>query len=365
MKFYKNMYDSLMSKVKSATLNGAPIMLDDVSVEGDTIVLVALDGFKFSMVEDLRLGLVVGVYLEGSGYGASKQFATLSDQDTIATIVQDGKSYSVIRVNDEPFEQTYVKGSNNVFLLTDIELKQLNSARFSTGGGGGIDENSPIVDYGKFIINLMNLPTLINEDIKTVVDDIYLADLNTGVKATRLNVDELEINLGDISVIGTNNNLLDYSNTIAVLNLPYCPPISLDLKYVIGETINVKYVISLYSGAVQIITTSTKTNQPIMINNINLGVNIPLANISNGETSLINNNIVLGGYNGVNVANITLIKNEAVLPYGFFTIPVLDERVIDGLTGYIIVEEIDLKNGGTLTERERILSALKSGVIIR
>ena len=59
------------------------------------------------------------------------------------------------------------------------------------------------------------------------------------------------------------------------------------------------------------------------------------------------------------------MRNDVILSNGFFTIPVLDEKPLQGEKGFIQVNEVNLQVNATDSERENIISLLNKGVIIK
>ena len=76
-------------------------------------------------------------------------------------------------------------------------------------------------------------------------------------------------------------------------------------------------------------------------------------------------NIEMGIDNGVLIPYVEILRNDAVLSDGFFTVPVPDESLLANQIGYVKVDEIDLKVTASKDEKEMILRALDNGVIIK
>ena len=195
--------------------------------------------------------------------------------------------------------------------------------------------------------------------------NVKLGDLDTGIVATVLSDDLLTVNMGSITIPKTFNNSLDFLNTFCTLNLPYCEPFTIANEYLIGETINIFYDIDLYTGKALIRITSTKTGNSIVTKNIDLNINIPFGDVQDKPTQNSVNNLELGGYNGVKTPFIEVMRNEAVLPKGFFTIPVSDEKPLQGEKGFLKIDEIELNVNAHDNERENIISLLTNGVIVK
>ncbi|MFW3388557.1 UNVERIFIED_CONTAM: hypothetical protein RF648_21460, partial [Kocuria sp. CPCC 205274] len=183
-----------------------------------------------------------------------------------------------------------------------------------------------VLDYGQYILGLVKLPFAIDSSLILGTDTITLGDLSTGVKAKKVKVDSIPVDLGNIVVSPKYNNLLDFANTTALIHLPYCDAINIDLDYVIGQTVSVKYMVDVYNGRATILISSTAINDVVIMKEVNLGINIPYMNSSNEHAE--NANIDVGGNNGVTTPYIEILRNEAMLADGMFTIPVLDESIL-------------------------------------
>ena len=157
--------------------------------------------------------------------------------------------------------------------------------------------------------------------------------------------------------------MLDFAGTQAIIHLPLAPSIVLELEYVIGQTLGIYYLLDCYTGTATINITSTKLEGVISSTRVNIGVRVPY--MANSYTAPENTGVVAGGDNGVKIPYIELISHNAILPNGFFTIPVVDERIINGQTGFIKVDNVELVTGALGNEKAQIISLLNSGVIIK
>ena len=157
----------------------------------------------------------------------------------------------------------------------------------------------------------------------------------------------------------------DFINTFCTLNLPYCEPFTIANEYLIGETINIFYDIDLYTGKALIRITSTKTGNSIVTKNIDLNINIPFGDVQDKPSQNSVNNLELGGYNGVKTPFIEVMRNDSVLPFGFFTIPVSDEKTLQNERGFVKIDDIELRLNAPDNEKDSIISLLNNGVIIK
>ena len=221
------------------------------------------------------------------------------------------------------------------------------------------------IDYGKYILGLINLPFKIKHDMVVTTQNVRLGPLDTKIPANFLNSDTIRLPLGEIAVVGTKGNFLDYKDTVAMLHLPYCDSVAMDLEMVIGQTVSVEYLISLYDGTAVVNVTSSKTGDIVLTQNIDMNITIPFANINTYPSKNAADSVKLGGDNGIRTAFIELLRNDAVLESGFFTIPIVDENPLVGYTGFARVEEINLSSKATSYEKELIVNKLNAGVIIK
>ena len=119
----------------------------------------------------------------------------------------------------------------------------------------------------------------------------------------------MTIDLGEIYVPRKHNNSYDYMNTDALLHLPFSNAIDLDLEYVIGCHVGVKYVLDLYSGYVTINISSSRVNKVIRSETLKIGRDIPFIRRVGGDT--INQLSTSGGVNnGVLTPFIELVRNK-------------------------------------------------------
>lgn len=257
-----------------------------------------------------------------------------------------------------------VKGFNNVYEINDEQLQLLARKRFVVEEGQP-DEASKTVDYGTYILGLIDLPFKINPAMIIDQQVIYLGPHATDITASFLDRDNIRLSLGKIVVPATKGNFLDYKNTVAMLHLPFSDSVAIDLAYAIGQTISVEYIISLYNGVAVMNVTSSKSGSVIITQNVDMNISVPFANIQTIPTRNDPGSISLGGDNGIKTAFIEILRNDAVLENGFFTTPIVDESPLSAYTGFARIEDINLKSKANSYEKEMIESQLKNGVIIK
>ena len=267
----------------------------------------------------------------------------------------------VIPPNDNNPIDNLKRGVNNVYLLDKVKAREIMGKAFQRS-----DSNGGVKDMSEYILNLINIPFEVNSSYVIADSNVKIVDFDTGILGTELNTDLLIINMGFIEVPKINNDLSDFENVQVMLHLPYGNEIELIASDVIGYKINIYYWLDVYTGKATINVYSTKTEELIASQKIDLGVNVPFnktfgKNPSNNEF----NSIKETGYNGVNTAYVEVKQYELILKDGFFTNPIIDESVLTDVKGYIDVENIQLNVNATLQEKSDILNLLRQGVIIK
>lgn len=251
---------------------------------------------------------------------------------------------------------------NNIYYVTPETMAEINKARFVLETSGGENPTPETVDYGQYILSLIDLPFKISPDYILESEKVILGNRQFNVETPKINNDVIRVDLGSIAIEPDFNNSRDYVGTTALLHLPRVDPINIDLEYVIGQEISITYDIDVYSGDATINISSTKINDVIITRKVNMGFNVPYINIAN--VGLENSSITVGGENWVKTPYIEIVRTDLILPEGFYTIPVTDEGKLTGQTGYIEVDNVNLNSKATARERELIIQALQDGVII-
>jgi hypothetical protein len=247
-----------------------------------------------------------------------------------------------------------VSGFNYLYLVDRDKLKSLASERFVTDG----------VDLGTYIINLLELPFVVNEEIKGTENPIVLGNTVANTKAVEIRVDEIQIDLGDIIVPNKYNNSYDFINTETKLHLPFVNTIDLDINYVIGHTINIQYIIDLYYGDMTINIRSSKTNNIIHSESAKIGRNIPFIRKINGDSinSLSTKN---GVNNGIFTPFIEVIRNVPYQQNNEFKNEVITHEPLQNIKGYVTVSNMVLNSKATQNEKDSIINLLGKGVYIK
>lgn len=352
--------DNLTNSKVSLTINGdAAIVGSEIRV-GDVLIAKAANGYEFYEIVISTFVKYSSIYFSGrggSGQVINLGFTLSLDNKTATMTFSKETGWTPNSLISSTKQVTSVIGSNNVYSLDEKQLDDVNNKRF-------VLLNNNLVDYGQYILSVIQLPCKLPDEYILDAEKIRLANVSIDVSANVVSTDNIIIDLGEIFTPKTNNNFLDYSNTVALLHLPRTDSITIDLEYVIDKTLQIEYILDCYTGLATVNIKSKESDLVILTRKVDIGINIPMAN-SQTTQSVDNSNISIGGDNGVRTPFIEIVRNESILKDGFFTIPVIDESDLSSASGYVRVEDVNLIGDTMLTEKESIISKLKSGVIVK
>lgn len=349
--------------------NNAKLQVNDVDAviytpvyQGDVLKAVTIGDFEFFETPSFPYSSVVFRYRTANNSLVEKPFIIGSPAKTAtitAAIETRQIAFSVATVQVTP----EIVGSNNVYLIDTEILNDINVQRFRTINAG---QDVEIVDYGQYILSVLQIPTTISQDFVIESTDIQLGEYTTTVEAPQLRVDSLPIDMGEITVPKTFNNSLDFQNTICNLHLPWAKSVAIEPYYIIGETLGIEYLLDCYTGNVTINLTSSKIGGEVFHTiETSLGVNVPYSATIGYSPSLSNDNVSVGGNNQILTPFIEVVRNDAPLASGFFTAPVVDESALSTNSGYIEVLNVELTFQALADEKSQIETLLASGVIIK
>lgn len=281
--------------------------------------------------------------------------ATYTWEGDIPLEGDNGSNLKVYQKQESDFDTV---GFNFVYKITEDNLKDVNKERFVLATDGEFD------DYGQFILGAIQIPTQIPERYIQEEENIRLGDEETDIKAPRLSNDKIALDLGKIEVPKEFEDSRDYTNTVCNLYLPNASSIELDPIYVIGETIEVEYIVDVYSGDATINIYSSKLGEyPFETKTTNLGISIPYRSTQSFKEPE-NLGIEVGGINWIKKPYIEIVRKEAHLANELFSASVTDEGELKNQEGYIVVENIRLETEATEEEASQIESVLQNGVIL-
>ena len=251
-----------------------------------------------------------------------------------------------------------VLGDTGIYLVDNDILNSVSNKLFLSGSS-----EQPFKDVSQFILQVKQYPFKIPNKYVGGNSNVILGESDTGVLSPTILDDVVKIDLGSINVVGREKSFLDYSGVTTILHLPYAQPIILDTNYVVDETISIEYLVSCYTGEVTINITSTKTGNVVESVKFDMGYIVPF--INRVDQTVKNEDVNLGGDNGVRTPYIEMVVVDSVLSDGFFTIPVIDEKKLIDNKGYVVVENINLVSKANKTNKDLILNILNSGVVIK
>lgn len=252
-------------------------------------------------------------------------------------------------------------GKNNVYQLDDADhLTAISAERFQYIGDG------EFVDYGGWILSVLNLPLPIPEENKGNVRPVYLGDYRTDVDATQLNVDKLWVDLGEISTPSKFDDGREWENVDVQLFLPYFNPRTVPPEYVLGQTVRIGYEVDLYTGNCRVLLDTDVLDEVFELFTGSMGVALPVANSGHGAGEVVlSQEVELGTDNGIYRPFIEVQRRLPVIEDERFNAVELREGPLSEATGLVEMEQGDLRiESATLRELFEIEVALKDGVLI-
>ena len=330
---------------------GTPKMVDSVTADGSSMT-------SYDMLVTPNNGFLIDSAKIPDGGGGYATF-TVSADGTQATINSYNGLYGmssmqveIVTLVDQPPQD--VSGFNHLYLVNKSILGKVSSERFLTGD----------VDLGKYMINVLELPFPLNADVLGLETQIRLGTYLLETKAIELKNDELSLDLGSIIIPSKFNNSYDYLNTNTYLHLPFSQTIELDVSYSVSQTIEILYIVNLYTGETTINITSTKLNGEIVYNeNLKIGKNIPYI-VKGGE--IIGEQSKNNGLNNqVFTAFIEVIRNKPYESNNPFNDDTMIQTKLINETGFMRVNNVILNTEASLQEKNNIVSLLKSGVFVK
>lgn len=332
--------------------NGVELVLGDEIYKDDAIEIKTDPAYEFLIGEQVRI--IGSIFYD-------------------MVIAEDRKSATHTYNSDLPiyeFQFTTTKSakvdtdtSNNTYLITPRELRNLESLNLKEFNVDGQE----ITDRSNLLVGVMRYPFKIPSDNLGALAGIYIGSKQyEEVKATDVDTDILEIDLGTIHIENKYGDLRDYADTEAILRLPQLNSVNLDLEYVIGQTVGIKYFVNLINGETTVIITSSKLppdNNTLLTLNATIGTGIPIAHKNGFDYQPIDaEGMRLGGINLIDKPTIDIVRNEFANSDSMFTIPVKDSGLLTDFQGWTKIDDIVLTVNATQQEKQEIVNLLKAGV---
>lgn len=333
--------------------------------------VLAADGQQYNLPYDVRIEIDQTHYAtEYSGeYDADLgDYVGLNPSDDFKTLTGTVKNtnideWTIETTLDESVVPSDKVAYNNVFVLTPEQTREIATTQFVWFKTA--TETTDAEPQGDSIISFIELPFTLPSELVQGSKTVQIGMVTSRVVADYVNIDHYVYDMGTISVPQSHDNMLDFDNTVAVLHLPYTNPINIDIDYVMGCDLSVTYDVNFYDGVASVNISSSKIDGVIDTKSIKLNIDIPFGKPDDNPSQNSPRNIEMGIDNGVLIPYVEILRNDAVLADGFFTVPVPDESLLANQVGFVKVDEIDLKVTASKDEKEMILRALDSGVIIK
>lgn len=340
---------------------GDPTQVEVLAIDGllqqitlkvdDWNYLGSWEEFEFIVSAKTDFNLLKVTYLDEND---RVKTAEIIDNKAKFNVTLDDFMSFEIRIESEAGSIKEVSGFNRLYLVDKKILTKFASERFTING----------LDLGEYILNVLELPYELPSEVIGSLTPIRLGSHSLNTEGLDILNDEIIINLGDIVVPPKYNNSYDFINTETILHLPFTQSIKLDINYVIGYAINIKYIMDLYSGDGTINITSTKTNNVIYSESIKIGRDIPFIRKIGGEK--VNTLSTKSGVNnGVLNPFIEVIRNIQYQQNNVFKNEIITNESLKNVTGYVTVNNIILNSGATQNEKNNIVNLLRNGVIIK
>lgn len=323
---------------------------------GETVSIKFKADDRYKFTSAIKLGDVenFNIELDDSGWNSAKTEYTLSYVVKEVPLVV----YVAVAEFDSGGETTIDKFTN-IYNPTDSELLELSSERYYEFSGEG--SVAPI-DYGSYIASLYTIPFDIRSYRSDEKHSIELGGRQLNVKSFTIEENLISINIGSITVDGKYDNLYDYINTTCVLNIPYVNKIELDTSLVIDNTIDIEYVIDMYSGETTVNIYTSLTGEIMYSTNVELGSTIPF--FQKSTDVVVDKGIGQRIYNNVTKPFIEVIRNIPYGDSGEFGSFTNEYEVLGNYSGYLEVDKVDIGSNCTNQEKLEIQQLLKVGVFI-
>lgn len=333
------------------TINGEKSVVGMLVPDNSAFVATARRGWKIISVFGIAIvggsEKTVNFVVSGDGSTATGNFITGATNST---------QFNWKVVSEKTTEEA-TGNFNRVYTISDKEMIKLNQERFVVLSAG---EETITMDYGKYILSLMAFPFAVPPEMVGDTEAVVLGDRVFTATASKVSDSKILLDLGEIVVKRKFNDSRDYEGVEAVLILPYCENIALDIAKVYDAPLKVSYEVDCYSGRVNVQV--TRDGVPVVSKMVNMGFDVPYIDTMN--MTVDNNSIEFHGDNGYRTPTVALYVKDAPDAESMFNVPVVETGVLGGYTGYVEVNKIQLT--GKLTQSERLLlnQQMNEGIII-
>lgn len=243
-----------------------------------------------------------------------------------------------------------------IYNLTQTQLKELSNVRYEMMTGEG---SSEYLDINEYIKNLYILPFNIDSEIDNLDIKINIANIVLDVYSKKIKNEVIKIKLGEINIPLEYNNAYDFLDTECYLYLPYTRKIMLEVGYVVGQVLNIEYIINTFTRETTINIYSTLTNNIVYTDNIGVGYKIPYVQQLNYDML---DSFKFNNYNKIDRPYIEIVRKKPYLS----NFKNKDEyTTLLNKVGYYEIDKIDLQGKSTIQEKETIERILSRGFYIK
>lgn len=309
------------------------------------VVITANDGYVLNGVVYVQVNHI------------SHNYNNFTDGDTVCSFTIDVET-SDVTIRAEAIKKTeQLSTFTNLYKMTNETLNELAKVRFYDVGGSSAE----IVDYGRFITNLMKIPFELPESMIAGQGSVILGNYDSNVQADILQTYILNVSLGTITVPEKYKNIYDYKDTNCILHLPCSENMVIPTEYVINHTLTIEYKLDLYSGNCTVNIISDFTDEIVDSKTFNIGVQIPFMQEQNNTVVSTVKNII---DNNVKTAFIEVVRNIPYNVNSVFGNETVDYGTLENYSGFIKVSDVLLNITATNDEKNQIEMLLRNGVYI-
>lgn len=226
------------NKLTNAYFEPSLIYCDEVTL----LSVIANDNYYFNDLPEIYHYDDAGIIkkLKGTRISKNRVDFTIPVMNRNQYVTRRPLFISGVAVTDNLVSKKY--GIINVYNPTPEELEALSKIRYNNIRNGTTVE---VVDMAKHISKLFKLYCNVATSEKA---EIKLADLKTKVKANVVSDYEITVDCGIRKITGLNDNILDYTETVLEMFIPFVGIKTLDTTKVINETIRLLYKVNVING---------------------------------------------------------------------------------------------------------------------
>lgn len=320
----------------------------DKIYKDDTITITADSGYILDGTYDIDVGSATQIMSHNADN--TKIFYTLPQVATQYT------NKSIVIKNDITATKQVVTLSSfiDIFFPTDDNLTELSRKRFYNASGETLDR-------AENITALYKLPFSVDSIKAETGKNIILGTFDTQISSEYANNWILNIDLGTITIPNKYNNVYDWQNVTCILHIPYFNEVIIDNRYAIGQTLTMSLQVNMYTSIAYLKVNSTLTDNVIYDTDKKVGFDLPY--IIN-QTGAILTDTEIPKLETINACFVELTYNTPYPNSGIFGKQNIFYGKLKDLTGYQMIEDIQLDDNVPQELQERIRTTLQGGIFL-